>query len=150
MIYDRIEHFKDYINAHQGFAEVAEFLDSAPLAERQDGRHTVSDTGAYVSIDRYQTRTPAECVLECHRKYIDIQVMIEGTERMGVCHKSDCVADIYDPETDFQALQGTAEFLEFRTGTFMVFFPQDAHMPQVIAGEMPATVRKAVFKVPQG
>ena len=147
MICDRIENFGKYRTLHRQFEDVALFLESEPLPARSDGRHSVNNDGAYVVIEEYQTQAISDCFIECHRKYIDVQVMIQGVERMGVGLKSDCAASAYDPERDFQKLEGPIDLLSFREGSFMIFYPEDAHMPKVRFEES-ASVRKAVFKVP--
>ena len=38
----------------------------------------------FYSVQSYDTKPVDECKLESHRKYIDIQVMVSGEERMDV------------------------------------------------------------------
>lgn len=148
MIYDKRENMREYVCLHRHFIDVMKFLDSEPVSKRPNGKYEIHDDGVYVIIEGYQTREPADCFIECHRNYIDVQVIMEGTELMGVCHKSACRELAYDAERDCQKLTGNVDLLTFREGSFMIFFPEDAHMPGMKHGEFPGFVKKAVFKVP--
>lgn len=148
MIYDTIDNLKQYVCMHKHFADVLRFLESAPISGRSDGKYEINDQGAYVIIDTYDTKDVSDCFIECHRKYIDVQVVIEGIERVGVCQRAACKAFPYDEEMDFQKLKGDADLLMLGAGGFMIFYPDDAHMPKVRYGTSSGPVKKAVFKVP--
>jgi len=148
MICDKIENFKLYLCMHEHFADVLQFIESTPVSERSDGKHEINNQGAYVIIDTYNTLDVSDCFIECHRKYIDVQVVIEGIERVGVCHRCECEALPYNEEKDFQKLTGDTDFLPLGAGSFMIFYPDDAHMPKVKYGTAPERVKKAVFKIP--
>ena len=83
---------------------------------------------------------------EAHRRYIDVQYMVKGTERIGVGHLSQFVQEPYDPELDVIWLTGEGDFLTFPEGTFMIFWPEDAHLPRVMVHE-PAEVIRVVVKI---
>ncbi|MBI4827189.1 MAG: YhcH/YjgK/YiaL family protein [Nitrospirae bacterium] len=149
MIFDKIPNFIKYQCVHNHFIDILKFLDAEPIADRPDGRYEINHQGSYVAIESYQTKDTPDCFIECHRKYIDVQIMIDGVEGMGVCRKSECdEPSPYDEEKDLQKLKGDADMLTFRAGSFMVFFPDDAHMPKIKYGDSSGMVRKAVFKVP--
>ena len=148
MIHDKTENLVAYTWMHKHFADVLRFIESTPLSERSDGKYEINDQGAYVIIETYETKDVSDCFIECHRKYIDVQVVIEGIECVGVCHRSACDASPYDEEKDFQKLEGDTELLTLEAGSFMIFYPDDAHMPKVRYGGTSGRVKKAVFKVP--
>ncbi|MEW6600374.1 MAG: YhcH/YjgK/YiaL family protein [Nitrospirota bacterium] len=148
MIFDKIENFRQYVCVHDHFIDILRFLEAMPISDRPDGKHEINDKGAYVSIETYETKNISDCFIECHRKFIDVQVIISGIERIGVCHRSACEALPYNEEKDFQKLEGDTDLLTLSSGGFMIFYPDDAHMPKVKHGTAPERVRKAVFKVP--
>ena len=84
--------------------------------------------------------------LECHRKYIDIQLVLEGTDEMGWkplldCHKP--LAD-YSTEKDIQFFSDApASWIATPPGAFCIFFPEDAHAPLVSEGN----IRKVILKI---
>ena len=147
MIFDSISDFKYYQNLHPLFRPVAKFLDEHPLQEFPIGKHELGN-GIYFSVSEYLTKERQRGFIECHQKYIDIQLVTRGSEKIGICHKNDCTAGSYDADKDYQKLKGTVSWLILRPGYFMIFFPQDGHMPQIHTARKQELVRKIVFKVP--
>jgi biofilm protein TabA len=56
------------------------------------------------------------------------------------------ISEPYEPENDKLILEGDGQFLVADRGTFVIFMPQDAHMPCRYY-EVPGTVRKIVMKM---
>ena len=147
MIFDTLNHFDDYCRVHPLFGRVAEFLSTVALGELAEGRHQVGPEGYFALVSQYVTQAPDEGFIECHRRHIDVQIVVRGVEEIGVCHRSDAVVSAWDEERDFETLQGKVDFITLRPGSFVIFFPQDGHMPKIRHGES-ASVRKIVIKVP--
>ena len=100
----------------------------------------------YLSIDHTQGRGRDRARLEAHRRYIDIQYTIEGDEEIGWMPLADCGA----PATGFDESRDIGFFdrrpttwLSVPQGTFVVFYPEDAHAP--LAGR--GAIKKAIMKV---
>ena len=90
-----------------------------------------------------------EGLLEVHNKYIDIQCMVEGIEKIYYAQRQELEAETeYDEKGDAQFLKDSDNCLEFlfRAGDFAIFFPQDAHKPSMNAAGK-AKAKKLVFKV---
>ena len=83
---------------------------------------------------------------EAHREYADIHYVISGDEGMGYANVEDLtsVCD-YNSEQDYQLLSGEASLVHLRKGDFCLVFPEDAHIPQMRAGES-KHIKKAVVK----
>lgn len=117
-----------------------------------DGRHELGN-GVYANISTYTTRPRRDSVYEAHRKYIDIQWIINGreivsVEPLEVMHGYACVKP-YDEQGDAELyannFDGTDTLLE--EGGYAVYPPEVAHMPNLCI-DAPGTVRKVVIKVP--
>ncbi|MBU0674767.1 MAG: YhcH/YjgK/YiaL family protein [Proteobacteria bacterium] len=147
MIHDHLKNLHTYVGAHRHFGKVLVFLNNQNLADLAVGKSELAD-GIHVIVNRYKTLQPQDTFIECHRKYIDIHIMLEGSERIGICLADQCTRLTYNDAKDFQTLQGDLEFFTLRQGGFAVFFPQDGHMPQLQAGGTPEMVYKLVIKVP--
>jgi biofilm protein TabA len=122
----------------------------AALGEGASERRELAG-GAFAIDQVYRTRTRAEGFFESHRKYIDVQVVVEGAEVMEVADIAVLtVSQEYDPERDFikYADQSGASVLRCRSGDMAVFFPADGHMPCLQLDSRPGLVRKTVVKVP--
>lgn len=146
MIYDNLTQFHYYEAIHPLFPEVSRFLQRTDLLQLSPGRHPLS-SGAFVGRSDYMTCPDNEAFIECHRQYIDIQILLAGSERIGICHRDDCRAEPYQADLDLQKLSGEVAFITLRPGNFAVFFPHDGHMPQVCISA-PEPVTKLVFKIP--
>lgn len=148
MIMDSLDHLLQYAELHPGFADVHEFISKTDLGKLANGNHPINDYGAYASVNEYKTKSIEECFIECHRKYIDIQIIAWGEEKIGVMSKKFCTEQPYDAEKDLQILTGRVDFVTLLPGLFAIFFPQDAHEPGVRTGSAAVPVKKIVFKLP--
>ena len=108
--------------------------------------------GGMFAIEQvYETKPRAEGFFESHRKYIDLQVLVEGEELMEVIDAGRMtVRQGYDAERDLIIYADSAEASRLRiaAGEAAVFFPVDAHMPTLRTGAGAARVRKTVVKIP--
>ena len=149
MIIDRIDHWRGY-SAAPAWARAFGFLTTVtPLID--DGTRSIVGTDVEARIMSYRTKERAAAVLEAHREYVDIQVMLAGTESIEWFPAAGLtVATPYDPARDAELYvppaHGAARFM-LEPGMFAVFFPTDAHLTQIMVGPAPALVRKVVIKV---
>jgi YhcH/YjgK/YiaL family protein len=106
--------------------------------------------GMFAMEQAYLTKSPSEGRWESHLKYIDIQVVIEGQEYIGVTEVSKLkVTENLTPAKDllFYAPHGLASNLHLTAGEAAILYPSDGHLPGLIAGSQ-VQVRKSVVKVP--
>jgi YhcH/YjgK/YiaL family protein len=148
MIYDSIVNFGDYLSLHPHFKSVHAFMKENNPASMAQGKYEVNNQGVFVLISEYNTKEISEGFIECHRKYIDIQILLEGRERIGICNILECKEYPYDPDKDLQKLAGEVSFIKMAPKHFAIFFPRDGHMPQIKYGDLTEKVKKVVFKVP--
>jgi YhcH/YjgK/YiaL family protein len=148
MILDSLDNFDKYICVHQGLKDAASFIGRDDLAELPSGKYEIGKNGVFALVSEYETKEISQCFIECHRKYIDIQFILTGQEKIGVCNKKDCAEDEYDEDRDFQKLHGEVDFINLTPGMFAIFFPHDGHMPLAQYADKPETVKKIVIKVP--
>jgi len=107
--------------------------------------------GAFVIEQVYHAKPRPEVFFESHRKYIDVQVILEGAERMEVEDIGRLtVSQPYLEERDLikYADTGAASHLVMPAGNVAVFFPVDGHLSTLQPTTGPVLVRKAVVKVP--
>lgn len=146
IITDRLEHAEDYYHMHPAFERAFAFLRQNALAELPTGRHEIDGDRLFCIICKDRGRTRAEVKLEAHRKYIDIQYVLAGTDEMGSRPTADCKAPDagYDAEKDIEFFKDEPEiWTKVPAGSFIIFFPEDAHAPLVSSGD----IHKAVLKV---
>lgn len=119
-------------------------------AELAVGKHDIAG-GGFAIVSEYETTEPEDKKLEAHRKYIDIQYIAKGEEAIDVCPTAGLrVAVKYDESKDIlffhdpDAIGG----IILQSGSFAVFYPEDAHRPGLTMEEGPAPIRKIVVKIP--
>lgn len=114
-------------------------------------KYVLQDRDLYAGIDSYLTKTRSAAKLETHRIYVDIQVLISGSEIFEVFPKEGLtVNEPYNPEKDAEFYQIPPEpraQITLKPGQFIVFFPEDAHMPCLMTGSTPQPVKKTVIKL---
>jgi biofilm protein TabA len=57
-------------------------------------------------------------------------------EKIGYSYLEDMeVTEEYDEQKDIQFLTGTGDYLLLGTGTFVILYPQNVHMPGILVNE---------------
>ena len=110
----------------------------------------IEKDGVRFLCQTYQTAPQCENKFEAHRKFIDIQFLAEGEEKIyfGASGEFE-VSEPYDAGKDAEFFRGTPrECCVLRAGEFAVFFPEDAHQPGCMASDKPRQVQKVVVKIP--
>jgi len=148
MILDTISNIGNYLTCHQQFYDVFSFMKSTNLGELKNGKHPINDKGAFASVNEYETKVESDCFIECHKKYIDIQIISKGEELIGYCPVNTCISQPYIDEKDLQKLEGEVSYFTLTPDMFAIFFPHDGHMPCVRKGDSTSVVKKIVFKIP--
>ena len=146
MILDTLAESPRYAVLHPGFAPAFAFLRDTDLSALPPGRHAIDGDRIYVSIDHKDGRGREGARLEAHRRYIDIQLTIDGDEEIGWMPLADCglPAGGFDEGKDvgfFDARVTT--WLAVPRGAFAIFFPTDVHAP--LAGR--GLLKKAIVKI---
>ena len=146
MIIDRIENAALYYPLHPKFKQVFDYIAQIAIHTLPAGRHEVDGDAMYALVQEYDTKLKEAGKWEAHRRYIDLQYVVQGAEGMGYANIHDLRQDEYIPEKDFLPLFGEGQQIELRSGYFVLLFPEDAHMPSMALGEsQPA--RKIVVKI---
>ncbi len=147
MILDELKNAKLYAAASPGLAKAFKFLAAADLNALPNGRHEIEGDSLYASVMTYDTKPLDKAVWEAHRRYMDVQYIITGQERMGYAPLGALTPrGDYNSEKDCILLDGAGSHFTVTQGMFAVFGPLDAHMPGV-ALAAPAPVKKIVVKV---
>jgi biofilm protein TabA len=149
MVLDTIDNTRLYVGLNARFAKAFEIIRDKTLPQREDGKYPIDGENIYYTIQRYTTKPFTEGKLEAHRKYIDIQFLLEGQEILGYTPlKGLAVAEEYNPAKDIAFYETPKELtkVKLEPGLFCVLFPDDAHLPcrQLTA---PEEVQKVVIKV---
>lgn len=145
MIVDRLENILFYEkllpNVAAGMKKVNE------LDKLEVGRYEFD--GGYFMVQKGETKPMDEGTYEAHRKYIDVQIVVEGSEEMAWKPLNELTSVIpYNPEKDAERFDGTKEHvLLVSAGMFYAAFPEDGHKPVSHTKEK-QSFTKIVMKLP--
>jgi YhcH/YjgK/YiaL family protein len=149
LILDTIENFGLYSGLKPEIKKALEFLKKGDFEKKKAGTYDLED-GIYYMVQEIQTRPEEGAFFESHRKYIDIQFFISGAALHGYAPLATLkVKDVYDKEKDVAFYNGNGSLFTLSAGSFAVYFPNDAHKPDLVIKE-PAKAKKIVIKVPVG
>lgn len=147
MVIDRFENAHLYAGLGGRIAAALALLAREDFRAKAVGKHEVEGASLYYLVQSYTTKPIEQCSWEAHRKYLDVQYVVEGIERFGWAPVSTLKATKpYDPSGDAALFAGDGSHLTAGAGTFLLLWPGDAHMPGVAAGT-PSAVLKVVMKV---
>ena len=146
MIVDRLTNPSPLYRLPERLARALEYLRTTDLQSIALGRHDLDGDRLFALVQEYTTLTAEQCVWESHRRYIDVQFVATGAERMGYAILSQMrEREPYDGARDVTFFEPGSEFVTIRAGMFAIFGPDDVHSPCHAAG-LPARVRKVVVK----
>lgn len=146
MILDVLENARRYCALNEGFAKAFEFLERPDLQKLPEGKYEIDGDRIYAMVSKEPGRKKEDALLETHEKYIDIQLILAGTDTMGWKPKSLCKQPTqeYDQKSDIQFFADKPDaWLATESGAFAIFFPEDAHMPLI----SPEQIHKVIVKV---
>jgi biofilm protein TabA len=146
MIFDKIANWYTYFPEDK-FDLVFKYIENIDC-NTADGIYQINDD-FYVKVMSYKTLQDPN-VIESHRKEVDIQIVLDGRERIKIFNKSDVeIKAEYRDDIDcvFYENPGTARLdLRLGEGYMAVFFPDDIHQPAFTIGESDNFIKKIVIK----
>ncbi|MGZ3845818.1 MAG: YhcH/YjgK/YiaL family protein [Flavisolibacter sp.] len=142
-----IEFYRQY-HANQSYWDKAfDYLKTQNLQTLSVGRHDIDGENVYASVTENPTKDFDSTTWESHRQYIDLQYVIAGKEEIGVASPQKLtVVKPYDAKRDVANYSGKGKLYHARPGTFFLFFPSDAHRPNIADGDKEAD-KKIVIKI---
>ena len=123
------------------------FLKNQDLNKIAKGKTTIDGDNVYASVTFDSTKNFDKTNWESHRKYIDLQYVINGAEKIGVYPVAKAtVTKEYDEKRDAANYSAEGKLYDAGPGTFFLFFPSDAHRPNITpGGNLPD--KKIVIKI---
>ena len=147
MIIDNLSNAKQYYGIGERIERSLKYLEITDLAKLEIGKHEIDGKNIYALVSEYDTKNLEQGKWEAHRKYLDIQFVISGKEKIGYCHINEMKMKIeYNEDKDILFLEGNGDYLSVNEGTFAIFAPEDVHMPGIKA-ENQQQVKKIVIKI---
>ncbi len=147
MVTDRLANAALYRALGPRIAAAIDYVTTTDFTSIADGRYALDGDQLFALVQRYTSKPLTAGRWEAHRKYIDLQAVLQGTEQIGYVSIDQLHAEPYDAEKDLIWLTGTAgQWFTLPTGHFTLLWPGDAHMPGIVA-EASSDVLKVVVKI---
>ncbi|HCU5768290.1 TPA: YhcH/YjgK/YiaL family protein [Escherichia coli] len=117
--------------------------------EKALGRYELQGDNIFMNVMTFNTQSPVEKKAELHEQYIDIQLLLNGEERIlfgtaGTARQ----CEEFHHEDDYQLCSAieNEQAIILKPGMFAVFMPGEPHKPGCVVGE-PDEIKKVVVKV---
>lgn len=136
----------------QAVAEMCEYINSLDLDRLSVGRHNIN-SDIYMNVMELETADSHSKKAEIHRKYVDIQVLISGSEciECGVNSPNLTEYTAYSEDDDYQLIDDIPNKVKLylKPKMFAVFFPYEPHKPACnVIADKSVKIKKVVIKIP--
>ncbi|MCL5069800.1 MAG: YhcH/YjgK/YiaL family protein [Actinobacteria bacterium] len=144
-IYGQLDYLKD-----KRILKAVSLIESLNFSGLPDNVFEIEGKNFYYILSSYQTTSDIKGKpAEAHRKYLDLQYMIYGKEKIGFADYSNIkkIHSEYDPEKDNELIDSVDNeyFFTLNQNHYAIFFPEDIHRPG-ISIDNPVNIRKVIFK----
>lgn len=147
MILDSLKNCAAYYGISPRVKQAFELFATKDWTTAEAGVHELDGRTIFANVQVRGLKTKEEAKLEVHNKYIDIQILVSGSEEaFGWADRSTLTApkEAFNEEKDIQFFEDAPQtYYTMRPGQFTILLPEDAHAPLVGEGE----IRKVILKV---
>jgi len=146
MIIDKLENIKMYRPLLNYLEEGLNAI-TAQMVQLEVGRYEFEH--GFFLVQKGETKPMAEGFYEAHQKYVDIQIIMAGSEEVAWLDLKDLAEETpYNLKKDAAYYSGdTSHVMRITEGMFYIAFPHDGHRP-VRHTEVQQTFTKIVLKLP--
>lgn len=147
MVYDYLTNAGKYEGLSAGIAVGFAVLQDRDLTALEPGDYPIFGEDIILKIQSYNSKPIEAARMEAHRRYIDIQCIVSGEEKIAVLPLDQVGEELEArPENDIWFYAGMTDALTLKPGQFMLLFPGEAHAPNIaVEGIIP--VKKALVKI---
>lgn len=117
------------LNLDEKIEKALNFLRSVNVSEKDEGIYVVSEDFWY-SVQSYDTKAADECKLESHRRYVDIQLILNGSEYMEIADVLRLEKETeYDFDNDVSFWKSPSRIgrVLLSKGDSIILYPENAH-----------------------
>ena len=144
---NKIEFAKQYHANKALWDKAFLFIHDKNLKDIAPGKYIIDGDNVFATITKAPSKEFEQTAWESHRKYIDLQYVITGKEKMGVVPLADAtVTRPYDESKDAANYGAQGKFVIATPKEFLLFFPGDVHRPGIKVKGID-TVKKLVIKI---
>ena len=90
MIIDQLANSHLYYSLTSRIKLAFDYLDKIDLSTLSVGRNEIEGDNIYAMLQQYTSKPREQGLWEAHRRYIDLQLVIQGAEQIGQFHRLYC------------------------------------------------------------
>lgn len=147
MIVGKLKDLHRYRGLNLNLDKAINYIIENDLTTLNLGQNDVDGENVFINRFNYICQNENECLLEGHKKYLDLHIVLKGSEMFGYNDISE-LSQIteYEEKSDFIKFEGLLKtYIKVTPGDFIITFPEDIHMPKITVND--DLVEKAVFKI---
>lgn len=147
MIYDRLDNLEQYTGLFENLDTCIEWILTHDMDEVPFGRTEIQGEDIYVNVMECDAIQDTDADFETHSRYMDLQMVLEGSQLFQVALEDIEETKEYDEADDYALYKGTPSVAGvLDEERFAIFMVEEAHKSNIKAAECPKSV-KAVFKI---
>lgn len=147
MIFGNMQNLEEYSFLEEQVKECFEYAKGHDLASYEKGSHEIDGDRLFVNIVEYDTVAAEERFWEAHKNYLDVHLMLHGTEQIDLNFIQNMDVKEFVPKDDFLPMDGEKNSsVILRDGDFLICYPGDGHRTAVAVNGS-RKIKKAIFKV---
>lgn len=146
MIVSNLQNSQRVESLHPLFQTLFEYVKTHDLLHAELGRIEIKGDELFINNVNPECVVVEKQVLELHRDYIDVHILLEGAETIGWKAIEDLVTETkpYEKEGDCALFSDApTTFVDLLPGQFVIVYPEDPHAPVIGQGK----IRKLIAKV---
>ena len=148
MIKDQLCHAALYEAIHPLFKAAFQWITDHARPESEVGRFQLDGDKLKAITEHYQTHPFNPRKFETHKKYIDIQYIVSGSEKIYLDDPKTMTEVVsFDETQDIAFFEGSGHAVTLNAGDFMIIWPHEAHAPGSDPTRSAVPVSKIVMKV---
>ena len=149
MIVGALEDLGRYRGLFRSLDVLIDWLDANDPASLPLGSNPIEGENVFANVMDATTRRPEDAHYETHRRYMDLQIDLEGSEAFKVALGEQTLVEPYVEGDDFELVDAAGCIDgDLADGKFVIFMANEPHMPTLIYGDDGASpVHKICFKL---
>ncbi|MEF9959991.1 MAG: YhcH/YjgK/YiaL family protein [Niameybacter sp.] len=147
MIYDMISNITMYKGISAYLDKAIQFVEQTDLHTLPLGKTPIDGEHVFINVMKAQTKQEGELDFEIHKKYMDIQIDLRGTEMIQIATECGELVEAYAQAKDIGFFKAeVASSCVMGPGRFVVCMADELHKPGIQVGTSTA-IKKCVIKV---
>ena len=146
MIISNLQNSSRVESLHPLFKKLFDYVKTHDLLHTECGRIVLDGDHLFINTSTPTGVTADQQILEVHRDYIDVHILMEGQETVGWKALEDLTQETkaYEKEGDCALYADRpTTYVTLQPGQFLIVYPEDPHAPIIGEGK----IRKLIGKV---